>query len=230
MLHLSTERLAELADTEPSPHELGHLRACAACATEREAHRRLFSLAADERLRLAPALSDWDSLRTRLHDEGLVVSPVRRAVRTWGTTALRIAAAAVLVAGGTAFGRMSAGATPLPWTERASSGTSAFASLAGYGSPDEALDALQAAQSEYERAASYLTLHDSTRYTPEDTDIYRTRLAALDAMAEASRQALFDAPADPVLNQYYISTLGAREATLRQLGTALPVGMKLTRF
>lgn len=230
MQHLSTERLAELADTESTPDELAHLRECPACSTEREAHRRLFSLAADERLRLAPALSDWNSLRSRLHSEGLVVSPARRAVRTWGATALRIAAAVVLVTGGTAFGRVSAGVAALPWSDDRSIADDSFAMLDGYNSPDEALQALQSAQAEYERAASYLTVHDSTRYTPEDTDIYRTRLAALDAMAETSRQALFDAPADPVLNQYYISTLGAREATLRQLGTALPVGMKLTRF
>jgi len=33
-----------------------------------------------------------------------------------------------------------------------------------------------------------------------------------------------------VLNQYYLSTLGAREVTLRQLGSVLPPGTRLTRF
>ncbi len=54
--------------------------------------------------------------------------------------------------------------------------------------------------------------------------MFRTRLAALDEMAETSRQALSVAPADPVLNQYYLSTLGAREVTLRQLGSVLTAG------
>ena len=53
---------------------------------------------------------------------------------------------------------------------------------------------------------------------------------ALDRMAETSRQALSVAPADPVLNQYYLSTLGAREVTLRQLGSVLPPGTRLSRF
>ena len=54
--------------------------------------------------------------------------------------------------------------------------------------------------------------------------------AALDEMAETSRLALSAAPADPVLNQYYISTLGAREVTLRQLGSVLTPGKRLSRF
>jgi len=44
------------------------------------------------------------------------------------------------------------------------------------------------------------------------------------------RQALREAPQDPVINQYYQATVGAREATLRQLGTTLPAGAKLNRF
>jgi hypothetical protein len=49
-------------------------------------------------------------------------------------------------------------------------------------------------------------------------------------MAEI-RGALKEAPQDPVINQYYLQTVGAREATLRQLGTTLrPAGVKLNRF
>jgi hypothetical protein len=44
------------------------------------------------------------------------------------------------------------------------------------------------------------------------------------------RAALQEAPQDPVINQYYLATVGAREATLRQLGTTLPPGAKLNRF
>jgi hypothetical protein len=49
-------------------------------------------------------------------------------------------------------------------------------------------------------------------------------------MAEI-RGALKEAPQDPVINQYYLQTVGAREATLRQLGTTLrPAGVSLNRF
>jgi hypothetical protein len=44
------------------------------------------------------------------------------------------------------------------------------------------------------------------------------------------RAALHESPNDPVINQYYLATVGAREATLRQLGTTLPAGAKLNRF
>src|SRR6478672_7141308 len=47
--HLSSERLAELADGEPTVAEAEHLAACAICAAERSAHRRLLSMALDER-------------------------------------------------------------------------------------------------------------------------------------------------------------------------------------
>jgi len=43
-------------------------------------------------------------------------------------------------------------------------------------------------------------------------------------------KALNDAPYDPVINGYYLTTVGQREATLRQLNTALPVGMRLTSY
>ena len=66
--------------------------------------------------------------------------------------------------------------------------------------------------------------------SPDADRVYRTRLAALDEMAEASLQALAAAPADPVINQYYLSTLGAREVTLRQLGSVLTPRKRLSRF
>ena len=44
------------------------------------------------------------------------------------------------------------------------------------------------------------------------------------------RDAMREAPQDPVINQYYLATVGAREATLRQLGTALPASAQMNRF
>ena len=62
MSHLSSERLAELADGEPTVAEAEHLAACAICAAERSAHRRLLSMALDERDRIAPPLTEWSTL------------------------------------------------------------------------------------------------------------------------------------------------------------------------
>jgi hypothetical protein len=95
---------------------------------------------------------------------------------------------------------------------------------------EDALATLETSQRNYDRAVAFIAAHDSTVQSPDAGDVFRTRLAALDEMAETSRQALSVAPADPVLNQYYLSTLGAREVTLRQLGSVLPPGTRLTRF
>jgi hypothetical protein len=97
-------------------------------------------------------------------------------------------------------------------------------------SVEEALATLSEAQRNYDRAVAFIAAHDSTIQSPDADQMYRTRLAALDEMAEKSLQALAAAPTDPVLNQYYLSTLGAREITLRQLGSVLTPGKRLTRF
>jgi hypothetical protein len=37
-------------------------------------------------------------------------------------------------------------------------------------------------------------------------------------------------PTDPVMNRYYLSTLGARDAAIRDLGETLPENVKLVGF
>jgi len=259
MLHLSSERLAELADGEPTIAEAEHLAACAICATERSAHRRLLTLASDERARETTPLTSWETLSVRLRAEGLIGDvpalaapvadgvvpfvPARRHRRAW-LAGLRIAAGLVIAATFGALGRISAGADAVP------SGPQVLATvqrIVGVGDPeimpsivpgsddsfasiDDALASLSQSQRDYDRAVAYIAAHDSTVESPDADRVYRTRLAALDEMAEASLQALAAAPADPVINQYYLSTLGAREVTLRQLGSVLTPRKRLSRF
>ena len=259
MLHLSSERLAELADGEPTIAEAEHLAACAICATERSAHQRLLTLASDERDRIAPPLTDWGSLSARLREEQIIATDGTAVVeapttivpfvaprphrRVW-LAGLRVAAGLVFALGFGALGRMSANASPAPSSgELKSLATQIMGGAAddllppmlgndqsAFGTVDEALASLEDAQRKYDRAVAFIAAHDSTESSPEAGDVYRTRLAALDEMAETSRLALSVAPADPVLNQYYISTLGAREVTLRQLGSVLTPGKRLSRF
>ena len=49
-------------------------------------------------------------------------------------------------------------------------------------------------------------------------------------MISTAREAMREAPHDPVINGYYLNTLGQREATLRQLNTALPASLKVSSF
>ena len=239
MLHLSSERLAELADGEPTIAEAEHLAACAICATERSAHQRLLSLAGGERDRIAPPLTNWATLSQQLRAEG-IIRPRRR---VW-LAALRVAAGLVFAVGFGALGRMSAHAPAVPSAGEVkdlalravgSSGVDKIfpqipVDAAPFSNVQEALASLETSQRNYDRAVAFIAAHDSTPSSPDAGEVFRARLAALDQMAETSRQALTLAPTDLVLNQYYLSTLGAREVTLRQLGSSLGQGQRLVRF
>ncbi len=234
VLHLPIERLAEVADTAPTPCEREHLQECAVCRRELASYQAVVAMARDERRRIAPPLTTWDAVRAGLDREGLIATSGRRLrpVQRW---ALRAASAAVLVTGGAVAGRLSAG---LPAGMFASGNPEAFsdsglmvpvAAGSSFRSSEEAMTQLERAQRAYEDAAAYLAAND-TANTEGAPDQYRTRLAALDLASETFEQALNDAPVDPVLNQYFIATMNAREATIRRLGTAMPASVRVGRF
>jgi hypothetical protein len=100
----------------------------------------------------------------------------------------------------------------------------------GFRSVAEATGALVRAQRDYQRAAAWLAVHDTTGAEPGAPDALRARLAALDEVMPSVRQALREAPQDPVLNQVYLTTYDVRENTLRQLSRAMPVGVRLEGY
>ncbi len=108
-------------------------------------------------------------------------------------------------------------------------GEPAAGSMRAFASVADAMQALQQAQRDYQRAATYLDDHDDAT-SPAAPQLLRARLAALDEVMPKVREALYDAPQDPVLTQYYLTTADVRESTLRQLGRALPVGMRLNGY
>src|SRR3954471_2806725 len=108
MSHLSPERLAALIDEEPSAAELAHLAACAPCSRERGAYEALASMA-QSGLSIGQPLTSWDKLMPALAKDGIVEAHMRSVGRGGDTPAwLQAAAAVLLLAGGTAFGRMTA--------------------------------------------------------------------------------------------------------------------------
>src|SRR5687768_9827234 len=246
MSHLSAERLAALASEQPTSAESAHLAGCRFCAAERDSHAALRRLAAAEIARDGAPLTEWSGIAARLRAEGLVSDVEQPKVRFVATRwALRAAAALLLVTGGMVLGRVSSGDSPLPGLafddselveevdpvdpidfKLVSGGNDSIT----FGSPDEALAVLQRAEQDYARAASFLMGPDPSVRDATSADMIRTRLAALDAVASATRAALYEAPHDQVINRYYLSAIGAREATLRQLGTALPAGYELNRY
>lgn len=255
MQHLSTDRLAALADETPTGDEVAHLAHCLSCRRERELYVALLELARREGGvgvepgALAPvgdALTSWNALGTALRAEGLVddtlgaapaFSPARRVsrppTRIWWRQA---AAAVVLLAAGAGIGWASASAglsdelTGVTASADApDGGTGAVVGAPAFAGVSEAAGALDRAQREYQRAAAYLAEHDTAAFVV-GSDALRTRLAALDEVIPRVREALADAPQDPVLGQYYLTTQEARETTVRQLGRTLPTGVRLTGY
>ena len=234
MQHLPIERLAELGDVEPSRDEAEHLASCPQCARERAAYRRLAGLAGVERSRIGPPLTEWSVLRSRLAHDGII----SRDSGLWRDIALgssrwfrQAAAAAVLIVGGLYAGRVSAG---MSYSEAMVVGhrapaIDAASPASDFSSPNEALQVLNSAYERYSSAATYLAAND-TLSSDEAFDRFRSRLAFLDNVARSTRAALQEAPQDPLINQFYLSTLGARDATLHRMGQVLPANYSLGRW
>jgi hypothetical protein len=239
MQHLHTERLAALGDDLPTAEEAAHLAACTACAHEVTAYQALVAMAHAEREPFGLPLTRWESIAAGLAAEtpDVRVLPARRSNR-W---MLQIAAGLLLVAGGAMAGRVTAGAGPLPGVDKTIAMTAApstDAKLAArsdgdsvtFATADEARAAQLRSEMIYQQAAAFLARVDTTGAGDPSPVAYRSRLAALDRVLSTTRDALREAPHDPVINGYYLTTLGQREATLRQLNTALPASLRVNSF
>ena len=149
---------------------------------------------------------------------------------------LRVAAALLLVAGGAALGRFSAGASAIPGgltgqaPQSASSKVSMDSLPTSFASLDEANRWKTAYADAYQRTVTFLAANDSSAGAAETPAVMRARLSALDQVNRTMREALNDAPFDPVINDFYLNAFGQREATLRQLNTVLPQGVQLRGF
>jgi hypothetical protein len=240
MSHLSTERLAALGDEAPTPVEAAHLAECEVCAREHAAYRTLVTLAHEERGAIGIPLTRFEAIASALATEEVVAGPVTRSVsrrarsRSFLRMPMRVAAGFLLLAGGAAFGRLSAGASLFPFTGRAiaSNPTSPVVTTdaASFASIEQARDAQLHSEALYQQAAAYLAEHDTTVAGEGSPVAYRSRLAALDQVISTTREAMRQAPHDPVINGYYLTTLGQREATLRQLNTVLPASLRANSF
>jgi hypothetical protein len=232
MSHLPIERLAALADEQPTSEEQAHIAICASCAHERDAYRSLLAATVAERTRIGAPITSWDSLRPDLVSDGIIddgdatwVAPSRRRWTRVNRRVLQVAAGVLLVAGGAIAGRWSA----TPAVQTAANAPSIFDSITFKDAADANAKRVMFERL-YQQASSYLAGLDSATYTSESPSAIRTRLAALDRVDEVVRAALNEAPYDPVINSYYLTTFGQREAALRQLNTALPASVRVNSF
>ncbi|HTA21217.1 MAG TPA: hypothetical protein VK989_18120 [Polyangia bacterium] len=230
MSHLNPERLAALSDDTPTPVESAHLTTCDACSAELVAQRKLARMAAAAGPVTDGPISSFDALVPRLKAEGLIAAPARRVVVMKWT--VRVAASLALVTGGVIAGRMSVKASPASEVAQVNpvndgSSVANAQPISSFRTPDDAVKALSASQQTYQSAAAYLAAQDTTsHFIGLNENTYRARLTALDDIIAATRSALYQAPQDPVLNQYYQGTLSARQATLAQLRGVTPVAAR----
>lgn len=235
MLHLSIERLAALADEQPTADETLHLSHCADCAREREAHQSLLAMAGTERDVMGVPLTRWDELAGRLRREGLITKRVAPA-SSGSRWALQAAAALLLVAGGVALGRATTSEPVLPGISTANTAQnpgnppSAMPAAASFASIDEANRWKDFYAAGYQQALAYLAQSESGARPSETPAVMRARLAALDRVSRTMQEALSDAPFDPVINDFWLNSSGQREATLRQLNTVLPENVRLNSY
>jgi hypothetical protein len=242
MSHLSTDRLAALGGEEPTAVESAHLADCASCAREREAYRTLVGMAHGEREAIGLPLTRWDAIAAALEGGsngavGVLPSDAARsdgARRIRRSPLLRAAAAVLLLAGGAVVGRRSAGAPLLPDLASAGQSGAAVESTGGrsaaFSSVEQARDAQLRSEAVYQQATAFLAEHDTAALVDGSPTAYRSRLAALDQVISTTRAAMRQAPHDPVINGYYLTTIGQREATLRQLNTVLPASLRSNSF
>ena len=189
---------------------------------------QLDQIIAAERNREQEPLNEWRTIAARAREEGLIRES--QWSRTGGSSQpwLQAAAAILLLLGGIAIGRTTIG---LPSSSQSVASTSAAtnppataasvpstssptpSTNASFASVDEASNALNRAVDEYKRAAQYIATNNITPKTLDSADYYSARAAALDKIVNATESALQTAPHDPVINQYYLATMGARVAT-----------------
>jgi hypothetical protein len=195
---------------------------------------QLDQIIASERARPQAPLNDWQTIAARAREEGLIRGSQPR---SWisGQPWIQAAAALLLLVGGIAIGRTTIaipGSAEVGGGRREAgsvgvSGGSTANGITSFASVDEASATLERAIVDYQRASAFLA-KSSGPTTIDSSGIYRARLAALDKVNNAMESALQTAPHDPVINQYYLATMGARVAT--QQMAARPVGLALRGF
>lgn len=198
---------------------------------------QLDHLIAEEKARPQPPLNDWRTIAARARDEGLIRETSSRgwvSSQSW----MQAAAAVLLLVGGIAIGRTTIGlpsaiqstasvpaenVAPTP-TPAAGAPQSPSSATASFSSLEEASATLDRAVEDYRRATEFLAANNASGRPSDSAAMYSARLVALDKVFDATESALQAAPHDPVINQYYLATMGARAAT-RQM-VARPVVLR----
>ena len=196
---------------------------------------QLDQIIAAERSREQEPLNSWRTIAARAREEGLIRESDSSGSRGSSQPWLQAAAAILILIGGITIGHASIGlpstsqgvATNRPAPNPASTASPVAAASpvstenASFASVDEAAQALNRALQDYQRASQYIAANNVMMKTGDSAAIYTARAAALDKIANATESALRTAPHDPVINQYYLATMGAQVATRQMVAVGL---------
>lgn len=187
-------------------------------------------LVARERERRHPPLNSWAEISERAREEG-IIRRGERSLWTAGRPWLQAAAGIVILLGGITIGRSLASRPPAQTAGVSNAGVTPTPTPASINTVDDAWKTLDRAAADYQSASAFLAARNTPGPIADDSAaIYRARLAALEQLMNATETARENAPRDPVINQYYLAALGAREATAQQLGAVRPVNLRLKGF
>jgi hypothetical protein len=218
MQHLMIETIARLIDEAPTADQATHLEQCDECRTSLEAMRA--DLAALRNLpMIEPPPTEWDQIESRLLEEGLIRRRFGQPI--WQSTALRVAATiAVFVFGASAGVAWTGSRTgeAASGSPMAVSGSPSLIMATEPGTPEETLQLYRQAEALYLEVLTRVAALEEEDGGGDPV----ARLAALEGIANITRSALDQAPADPVLNGYHLTALAQREATIRQIAASKP--------
>jgi len=205
--HLIREQIAALLDEpEATGVDREHLEGCAECTLEYEQMIRT-RMALSALPDLESPVDEWERIRARLGDD---VSPIGRLSSAPNSTRFRplwAAAVVALFAAGLGVGRQ------LSPAGDAGPDTTAFQS-----ETDDRTEAYLRTVAEIQE----LRLEGpSGEAVLDDPSLAAERLIRLDALIEASREALRTAPTDPVLNNLLFDVVDERQSLAGQMNRSL---------
>jgi len=212
--HLTREQIAALLDeSDAAAGGRPHLDVCAECAGEFEAMSRT-RMALSGMADLQAPEGGWDVVKTRL--AGVESPSIRGTPASWWKVherwgpALTAAAILVLFLGGLGVGRMLA---PVANGDGANGATAVSPAVAEVEDPEYLRNVadLQALRQD----------GPSLQQIAEDPGMAALRLTHLDALIEASREALREAPTDPALNDFLFDVVDERASVAGQLGRTI---------
>jgi hypothetical protein len=205
--HLSRERIAALLDEPEAPGaDREHLDGCEECKREYEQMVRM-RMALSALPDLVPPADEWKKIRTRV---GADVSRIGGQLPALNATRFRplwAAAVIALFAAGLGVGRQLSPA--------GDAGPGAAASLSEADDPSEAYLRTVAEIQELRREGP------SGEAVLDDPSLAAEHLMRLDALIEASQEALRTAPTDPILNNFLFDVVDERQSLAGQMDRSL---------